>query len=153
MKLHNTFRQNNKAGFTLIEILIVAGLFLILASIGTLIGFDSIGRSSVHDERDLVVLMLTGARTRALANVNEKKQGVRIKANEIVLFELDTSGTETNDRSTPRNSAVTITPAPPFDIVFDRLSANVITGAGAVTLTQDSKTDTIDINEQGRIEW
>ena len=139
-------------GFTLIEILVIVGLFGLLAAMGAFIGFDSIGRSSVHSERDLVVLMLTGARTRTLANVNEKAQGVRITNNEIILFE-GTLYPGINPRSTPRNSAITVSPALPVDIIFDQLSANVTTGACTITLTQDTKNATIEINGQGRIDW
>ncbi|OHA27352.1 MAG: hypothetical protein A3C06_04175 [Candidatus Taylorbacteria bacterium RIFCSPHIGHO2_02_FULL_46_13] len=169
MKLHNTSiqdsphsafaRRKSAGGFTLIEILVVTGLFAILVSVGAIMGFDSISRSTVQSERDLVVLMLTGARTRALANVNQLAQGMHVTPSEIILFEGSAyDSTDPNNRSTPRNSGIEVKngatpPVDTFDVVFDQLSASVTMGVGIVTLSQGAQTDTIDINGQGRIEW
>lgn len=143
-----------RGGFTLIEILVIVALFAFLMSIGALMGFDSITRSTVHNERDLVVLMLTGARTRALANINENAQGVRITASEIILFEGDAFDDFPNThRSTARNSAITATLTPNVDIVFDQLSAAVANDINIELEDTSGKTADIDINGQGRIEW
>ena len=144
-------------GFTLIEILVIVGLFGLLAAMGAFIGFDSIGRSSVHSERDLVVLMLTGARTRALANVNQVAHGVHITADKIIIFEgLSYSGT--TEPATDRNDAIDMTPEP-ATIVFKQLSAEATDGNNicnplcTITFKQGPQVDTIEINGQGRIDW
>ena len=146
----------SKRGFTLIEILIVLGLVAVLASMGVIMGFDSILRSTVHSERDIVVLMLTGARARALANINESAQGVHITDSTIHLFE-GASYPGTNDRSTNRNSNTTVDPEP-ATIVFSQLRGNATDGSNpcnpcTITLTDGSQTAIIEINSEGRIEW
>lgn len=153
MKSHNIFHVNTRAGFTLLEILVVMGLFALLASVGAIMAFDSVTRSTVQNERDVVVLMLTGARTRALANMNESAHGVRIEPSQIVVYELfHGSGSELNVRSTPRNTAVLSSPSN-ANIVFSQLSAKVSTGVGSLTLTDSSKTAVIEVDGNGRIEW
>lgn len=148
-----SYKLSSSKGFTLVEILVVTGLFILLISVGAIIGFDSITRSTVHNERDLVVLMLTGARARALANVDQKPQGVHIETGKIVLYEGSVyNPADPTNRDTPRNTNITISPNP-AEIIFDQLSANVTTGAGTITLMQDAQTDTVEINGQGRIEW
>ena len=156
MPLPNTFQDNRSvkpahAGFTLIEILVVIGLIALFAAVSALIGYSALGRSSVSGERDAVVLMLAGARARALANMDQQPQGVRIDNANITLFE-GSSYPGTNQRTTPRNASVTVSPSP-IDVIFDQLSAGVTAGAGTVTLTNGSQSYTVDINAQGRIEW
>jgi prepilin-type N-terminal cleavage/methylation domain-containing protein len=141
----------NQKGFTLIEILVVVALFVLLVAVSVIIAFDSINRSSVHGERDLIVLMLTGARTRALANVNQAKQGVYINNSTITLFEGDSYGSGTNKRVTTRSSGVLVSPNP-SEVVFDRVSGKIPSNV-SITLTSEGKSAVIDINTEGRIEW
>ncbi len=152
MKSRNTSLAN---GFTLIEILILLGLFAILASIGLIMGVDSIGRSTVHNERDTVVLLLQGARARALANVHESAQGVRLTPSSIILYE-GASYPGANARTVERNNGIVITDSgsnTTFDIIFAQLSGSVGVGAGTVTFSDGAKTSTLDINGEGRLEW
>ncbi len=156
MKLPNTFHAKSHTlwlnkGFTLIEVLVVLGVFILLAGATAILSLNSINRSTVSSERDLIVQMLLGARARALANVDQMRQGVYIDSSNIIAFEGDTYP-GVNQRSTPRNSAITVSPSP-TTLVFDRLSGSAYSGAGTVTLTQSGQSYTIDINSEGRIEW
>ena len=137
------------SGFTLIETLTVIGLFLLLLSAGLVIGLDAISRSALINERDLVVLMLTGARTRALANVNETSHGVRIEADQVIVFEGAPPGT--NARTIERNSAIEVSP-PDVEIVFEPLTAKV-GPSNSIILSENGKEAIIEINTEGRIEW
>jgi prepilin-type N-terminal cleavage/methylation domain-containing protein len=140
------------AGFTLIEILVVIGLFLLIFTLSTFVGFDSIARSTVFGDRDIFVSLLTTARAHALGNVNQKPQGVHIGLTNFVLFEGSSYSTSsTQNRPVPRTSAISITG--PTDIIFDQLSGNVSTGLGTTTLSENAKTAEININAVGRIEW
>jgi hypothetical protein len=40
-----------------------------------------------------------------------------------------------------------------FDVVFNQLDANCVMGCSAITVTVNGKTQTIDINSEGRISW
>jgi len=140
-------------GFTAIEILVVVAIIALLASVGTIMGFDTIGRASVHSERDLFVSLLTSARARALANVNEKPHGIRIEPSKFIIFERSTYGfADPADREMNRNSFIVSNPAT-AEVVFSQLSANVSSGAGQYILSDGTQSAVIDINSEGRIDW
>ncbi len=146
--------HDNSRGFTLIEILVVIGLFILIFSLSAFVGFDSIARSTVAGERDSLTSLLASARAHAISNVNEKKHGVHIDEDEpdFVLFEGDSySAGDPNNRPVARTSAVSV--SGPGDIIFEQLSGDVITGVGTTTLSDGSKTAEININSVGRIEW
>src|SRR3989344_4820009 len=129
-------------GFTLIEVLVVLALVAFIAGFGLLMGFNSISRGSVAQERDLFLTSLLGARARALANVNESPHGVHIEDDSFVLFEGN-SYPGANHRILDRDD----------DIIFEQLSGNVVEGVGTIVLSDGAQSVTIDINGVGRIEW
>ncbi len=153
-KRYTLYANRFSSGFTAIELLVVVAIIALLAAVGGLIGFDALGRSSVHSERDLLVSLLTSARARALANVNEKGHGIHINLNEFVIFEGTTYNiSDPKNRSVGRNTGVTVTTVPAnADIIFNQLSASVVIPVG-ISLTQGGQTDAVDINSQGRVEW
>ena len=125
-------------------------LVAFIAGFGLLMGFNSISRGSVAQERDLFLTSLLGARARALANVNESPHGVHIEDDSFVLFEGN-SYPGANHRILDRNDAISITPDD--DIIFEQLSGNVVVGVGTIVLSDGAQSATIDINGVGRIEW
>lgn len=163
MKLHRVYRD--KKGFSLIELLVVGALISLLLGLSLLIGYDSVARSSVSNERDLVVSLLNTVRAKALANVNESDHGLYVDADNYVLFELrdgeDDFGESDEDshREIPRGKDVEITgpdgTTDPFEIIFIQLSADVPEdyGVGTITLFGSGQSTTIEINKYGRIEW
>ncbi len=140
-----------RKGFTLVEVLIVIGILAAIAGLSVLIGIDSVARGTVHQERDTLVSLLTGARTAALANVNESAHGVHISPTEFISFEGTSFGSGLNKQPVPRNGAIEITGE--TDIVFAALSGNVLDGVGDIELIDANSTATVEINEGGRIEW
>ena len=149
---------SKKAGFTLIEILVVVGIFALILTTGALIGFDSIGRGNVGSERDLLVTLLSGVRAQSLANVNEVSHGIRIEADKFTLFDGSAWPGTNPPRVIARNVAVVITSIPPLipplpiDVIFTQLSGNVSVPVD-INLTLGAQSQTIKINAQGRIEW
>lgn len=139
-------------GFTIIEVVITLGLLSIAGALTMLIGIDSIARSVVIRERDTVVTFLETARTKALANVNQASHGLHIDEDSFTLFNgnVFNSGDPTN-RSYAREEAVSV--SGPTDIVFDQLSGSVSAGAGTLVFADSTQSASIEVNEEGRIEW
>ena len=155
MKSHRTYRAKN-GGFTLIEILVAIGIFMVIAVMTVTMGMNSIGRSVVEEDRDLLVILLNDARANALANVNESRHGVHITSDgsQYTVFEGDDFATSdvSTHRDVERAESVTVSPLG-GEVGFDRLSGDAYAGAGTVTLSQDALSLDININSIGRIEW
>jgi prepilin-type N-terminal cleavage/methylation domain-containing protein len=140
------------SAFTLIEVLVVIALLGVVASFSVLMGTDALARATAHSERDLVVTLLEGARARSLANIDETPHGLHIDASSYIVFMGSAySAGDPDNESTPKDSAVTV--SGPTDIIFDPLSGNVGTGEGTLLFADGTSEASIDINEQGRIDW
>jgi prepilin-type N-terminal cleavage/methylation domain-containing protein len=163
MKLHDTcsLRDNYRTlrGFTLIELILVIGLLGIVLSFNVAISLSVVAQSSVVDEREnFLSLVLLRARSHALANMHETSHGVRIDAEhaQYILFEgtsFNPSASNnivipfTNENNTVNHSSDAT------DIIFEQLSADVIAGAGKVTIQNGEEKVAVDIYPSGGINW
>lgn len=152
-------REIQQKGFTYIELLMVIGLIGIILSFGIVMNIDSVARTSVLQERDLVVsLLLASARARALANIDNVSHGIHIDNtnHRYVLFEGNNyvEGAVSN-RVTPFTSEhITVTHSNgATDILFERLSSNVLVGAGSLIISGNGKEQRITITDVGQIDW
>ena len=145
-------------GFTLIEIIIVLALFGIVALFGISMNYNTVARSAVLEERDLLVsFVLLQTRAHALARVNQVSHGIRIDAtqHQYIMFE----GDHFNDFPLSHqiiqyvHPEVLITNTGGDDIVFEQLSGNILTGAGTITITDNQSLQKIVLNEVGQINW
>ena len=150
------------AGFTLIEVLVVTGIFTILAALGLFMSLDTYRGVSFRSERDVIVSILERVRSQAINNVYEKAHGVCYDDtnHQYVMFRGNTysSGASTNI-TVPASSAVQIPDFPLCRsaswVIFDQLTGklNPPTNGLAITVTQNSRISTIAINNEGRINW
>lgn len=148
-------------GFTFIELIIVVGLIGIILAFGMVMNLGSIGRSGVIQERDLFVsLLLSGARAKAMANINQMSHGVHIdnECNRYILFEGNSFPAPSNCDKDSReisftSSSTEISNTGGDDIIFERLSGDVIKGAGMILIKGNNASTTIELNGIGRINW
>ena len=154
MRSPRHFSAKFQRGFTLIEILIVIGIFLFLGAMSILMGMDSVGRSVVIEDRDILVMLLNEARANALANVGESRHGVHIGSTAYTSFAGNDLATSDVSMRHEVQRDVTVLASPlGGEVVFDRLSGDTYAGAGTITLSQDPQSLEIEINNTGRIEW
>lgn len=154
-------------GFTYFELLIVVGLISIILAFGMVMGMGSIGRSNVTQERDLFVsLLLSGARAKAMANINQMSHGVHIDndCNRYILFEgnVPTPPLPSDGNCIPKDSReISFTSSSTnisntngsANIIFERLSGDVQQGAGTIFIVANNATATIELSNIGRINW
>src|SRR3989344_7957997 len=78
-------------GFTLIEVIVVLGLFAILGAMTAVVGSSDIRGSALHSERDLAVNLLQKTRARAIANIDQLRHGVEIDSDnkQYIVFSMD----------------------------------------------------------------
>jgi prepilin-type N-terminal cleavage/methylation domain-containing protein len=146
-------RTKNSAGFTLLELLIVMGLFAIILSFGLAIGFDSFRRDTLKTERTNLVSALQKARSQAVNNIDNNMHGFYFDGANYIVFEGTSFATRDTSRDLfiPRNSTISLSGLP-HGVVFEQLSGDA-TPAGVIVLEDGISSTTISINEEGRIEW
>lgn len=135
----------------MIEVMVVVAIIVIAGAATSIIGFDAIGRSNAHTERDAVVSVLMTARARAQSNVNQSAHGVHVGSTAYTLFQgaTYTAGNPTN-RDYPRDAGMTLSGA--TDIVFSQLTGDV-SAPGTVTITAGAQSASVTVSNRGRIEW
>lgn len=128
----------------------VVGIILIAGAAASIIGFDAIGRSNAHAERDAVVSLLTTARARAQANVDESAHGVHIGSDAYTVFQGSTytAGAPTN-RTYPRDAGIMLAGA--TEIVFFQLSGDAT--PGTIAVSAGGQHATITVSSRGQIDW
>jgi prepilin-type N-terminal cleavage/methylation domain-containing protein len=139
--------------FSLIEIIVTLALVGIITLCGIYLSSKYIAHQNILTERDMFIsLVLTPQRIRALTNIDDAHHGVHIEKESFVLFEGEFFDTYNESNiHIPRNTSIEI--QTPSDIVFEKLSGNVISGVGTTTLTTATASTSVYINTWGRIEW
>ena len=161
--------SRKKAGFTLIEMLVVISLIIILGGLTLFFGLDSLHGYSFHSDRDVLVSALQHARAESISNIcrgdadkcanGSKPQGVYIDIpnKKFIIFQ----GSSYASRDTEQDVSLDFNPGTTFpddgsvhEIVFTQLSGDVTT-PGYINMTETTTTHTskIEINKEGQILW
>lgn len=148
--------NDQRKGFTLVEIMVVIAIMAMLFGIGLFMSFDFYRFYLLSSERDIAVGALEKARSRALANFFETSHGVHVDQDNYWIFRgsVYVAGASTNEKI-PGNTSVQKSGI--TDIVFDELTGvptPACTPECLLTLTEGARPPkTISINNEGRINW
>lgn len=147
-----TVNMNFKSGFTIIEILISVAIMAIIFSLGLIFGVDFFRNYIISSERDMLVSILSKARSQAANNISQSAHGVYITSSDYIIFQGNSySGRDQNyDQKIPASSA--ISKSGPSEIVFSQLSAES-NASGTIILSNSQKTLAISVNNEGKIDW
>jgi prepilin-type N-terminal cleavage/methylation domain-containing protein len=139
-------------GFTLIEIIVVIGIFAILGTFGLFATLDSYRSSTLSGERASLVSILSRARANSLSNIDGLPHGVHITPTNYTIFEgssYDTRAVNMDQTISASNSINHGTSTE--DIIFSPLSAT--TTQATITLSNGVRSETIEVNSEGMINW
>ena len=151
-------------GFSMLEILVVLGMFTIVAGFGLLVSMETYRGSNFHSDRDLLVSLLQRARAQSINNLcsgstcaDGKPHGVHIDAANYayVLFQGSTyiPGDPLNSSfDSDRSSSRDILPLGVSDVIFSQLTGTT-SSVISITLTGGARTSTISISPEGQITW
>jgi len=151
MESRSILRPNR--GFTLIEILVVIGIFAIIFSFSLFVSFDFYRSYALRTEKNAIISILQKARSQSLNNIDQAKHGVHFSANPLqyVIFEGNAyNPIDTNNVIVNPSYGVSVA-GTPFDVQFEQLS-----GASAdktITVSDGIKSYDVTINSEGRISW
>jgi len=143
---YTTFSQ----AFTLIEVMITLGIFLLVSTVGVVVGIDSYQRVNFRSDVATAASLLQKARSSAMSNVGESKHGVYFDGDDFTLFQGNNyaSRDASRDVIVEHNDAISVT----GEVVFTQLSG-AASGSPTITLTDGVRTAVIDINTDGGINW
>lgn len=145
-------KHKSDAGFTLIEILITVGILTILSGVGLFLSMDFYRGYSFNYERNLLVSILQKARSESMANINQSAHGFYYDGSNYIIFEGNSySAGNPKNKIFPSAKSVSVICSPSCEIVFQQLSGDAT--AADITISGNSKTTIISLNEEGRINW
>lgn len=149
----NVFAISRRAGaFTLIEFLIAVAIIFGIGALGLFIGMDFYKTYSLNSERQIALGVLQKTRNLSMANINEKKHGVYLDTDKYTIFQ----GENYSSRDSAYDEITYIDPAINKDglqeIVFEQLTGNP-SAVGNIILSHKTRSITISIENEGRINW
>lgn len=125
-------------------------IMVLLIALGVFLGIDALRASYTRSERDTIVSLLTEARSRSLANIDESVWGVCISGANYVVFKgsvCDDSGP--SSELTPIGASVQVVQA--SAVVFTAVSGT--TTPADWVIKQHGRVSTTTINYEGTIIW
>ncbi len=150
-------QTEQQSGVTIIEVLIVIGIFGILAAIGLVFGMDFFRTYSTSSEKINLVSALSKARARSVSNIKGHEHGVHITGTQYVLFQGDGPNLTWVDRITNLDEPIPVKTGVTTgnqDIIFDQLSGNTNCSSDcSMTLSGQGRSTIVTVNRQGAILW
>lgn len=148
---HET-RNTERRGVTLLELVVTIGILSILFGLGLLASLDFYRSNTLSSERDNVVAFLRRARSRALNNVRQADHGVVIGSSTYTIFQGSSyAGRDAAfDEEFPRTSGLSISGL--SEIIFRPLDGSA-NASGSIILGNGTRSSTISVNTEGRIDW
>lgn len=138
----------------MVEILVVIGILVFVISFGAVIDLGAFTSNSLQGEQSRVVSILSRARSRAMANMFESSYGVCYSGGHYIIFRNSRTTclpTDSTDETVIASSNISASFNPNAPVIFSRLSGN--TTASTINLTDGTKSASITINNEGRINW
>ena len=134
------------------KILVVLGLFVLLAVLGLFLSMDVYRGNSLRSEKNMIISILQKARSRAMNNINQTKHGVYFQTGKYILFQGDAFNPDddANNQEIKASNNISISPLPVW-VVFNQLTAK--TTSQDITLNGQGFSFIIKINDKGRISW
>ena len=158
MVLPKIYINNQRQGFTLIEVLMVLAMLGFIASATVLFSLSFFQGELLHNEESTLVNLLHTARSKAMQNQDGAAHGVAIDplgVNEYVLFSGNSfvNADPSTVQSIPRANNFTFATSSIKEIVFFQLSGEVETSGEIILIdtNKNNSSSTITINYEGAI--
>lgn len=144
--------KNLNRGFSLVEVIVVLGVFALLAGISTATYSQFKTKSNLDIAVGSVVEAMRHAKANAEQVQGDAKWGVEVLSNQIVVFKGSSYGTRDTSADQTLNLPGGITASGLAEIVFEKVTGTTAT-VGTVTLSGSDGSKNISINEKGTITY
>lgn len=137
-------------GFTLLEILLIIAMIIVLAALILPLGLDFYKSQQLQTYTQQILQTLRRAQFKAMAGEADSNFGVYFTNNDYTLFRGDSYAAREVQYDEVFDLPQIITVSGPSEVVFSK-SEGKPSWWGNIILSSDSFTQTININEIGRI--
>jgi prepilin-type N-terminal cleavage/methylation domain-containing protein len=144
------FVEQKLGGFTLLEILLVIGIVSILLVTTVPIGLDFFRNQQLGTQTQFLIQTLRRAQIKAMSVELDSSFGVYISNHNYTLFKGNSYLSRDNQYDEVFNLSEIINPSGVLEVVFSKFEAKP-SATGNIILSSNSSTETININEMGRI--
>jgi prepilin-type N-terminal cleavage/methylation domain-containing protein len=153
--------MRKKNGFTLIEMTIVMGLLAIVGSMSMVVNMDMYRGYMFRNEQNVLISVLEKARSQSVNNIclgstctDGQPHGVKILPGKYVIFQ----GADYDSREAAADEEINAASSMDFsgssisEVVFQQLSGDV-SAPGEIKISNNIRTVTISINNEGQIDY
>ncbi|MBI5220618.1 MAG: type II secretion system protein [Candidatus Liptonbacteria bacterium] len=141
-----------RCGLTLIEIMVALSVLVVILAAGLTISVGQYRREQITAERDVLATLLRRARSDALANTNQADHGLAVTTSSYVVYQGSSYAGRTADYDQPFARTSGLVLGGPAEVTFRALDAAVL-ATGTLTISNNTRTLSVSVNEEGRIEW
>ena len=139
-------------GFTIIEFLISVAIIFSIGALGLFISLDFYKSSNLNSERQTAISILQKVRNLSMANINETKHGIYLDTDKYTIFQ----GENYSSRNPIYDEIIYISPmitkSGLQEVVFEQLTGKP-SAVGNIVLSNQTRSITISIENEGKINW
>ena len=154
------YKKNKKPGFTLVEILLVVGIFAAFVFVSLPLIGGIIYQSDLESASLVIVSTMRQAENSARNGLEDSVWGVKISYPQVIMFKGNTFDTRDSSRDMSYTLSSNLTLSGLSEIRYSKMNAipyasdnTVITNGNIVISNLNSKTVTININAKGRLSY
>lgn len=148
----NIFSITNGRGVTLLELMIVVGISTLLVAVFLPMGINFYKTRQLDVYHQGIVQALRRAQLKAMAMENDYSFGLYLTSEQYVLFKGSSYDNRDSAYDEVFNLSDNLEVTGLSEIVFSKLNG-IPSDIGTINLTIDSQSETISINEIGRINY
>ncbi len=152
MRFARTSIMLSRAGFSLLELLVVIGIFSIFVSMSTSIYTNSRSHTNLELSTGSLVEAIRLAQSSAQSGKGDANWGVKILTDRIIIFKGSDYSGRISSFDEIFNFSGSVSATGLSEIVFEKISG-VTTTIGTVVLTSGTEVKNITINERGTIAY
>jgi prepilin-type N-terminal cleavage/methylation domain-containing protein len=144
--------KSHKKGFSLLEVLIVIGIFAIVASISTASYYNYKSHTNLELATNGLVEAIRFAQASAESGKFDSKWGVKVFADKVLVFKGDSYDSRDLDFEQSLSFSGNMSNGGLSEIVFEKLNGET-SMTGTMTLTNEYGSKNININEKGTVTY
>jgi prepilin-type N-terminal cleavage/methylation domain-containing protein len=143
----------SKKGFTLIEVVLSLSVLLILSAASLPIIWPYLTQNDLEVATQVTTESLRRAQVLAMAQKKDSSWGVKIQANNVIIFQGTSFENRDNSFDELINFLITLQVSGPDEIIFEKLSGIPNQNGNIVLSNSENQSKSVNINSKGLITY